>query len=125
MTEYPHLKTFQHKSFFLVLCIVITFIFLMPSAASADWIFNVDDTTTTPSSAWNGWVENAGDGKWDMRDEGQTTIFVGEPNSDLAQAFPGEGAADLTMTISPGDIGGAGDYSIYVRYGVDERVWGL
>ena len=98
--------------------LLVLVVCVLAAVASADYMFNIDPTTTTPGS----WAptEVANDGKWNMRDETTTVLFY---NDDLGDAFnASELASDLVMTLGSADVGGQTTADVYIQYGVI-NVW--
>lgn len=84
--------------------------------SSGGTLINVDETTTTPTNAWKypPVPDNGGDNLWDQRDETGSPLFF---NENLGQAYAGETAPQLTMTVDVvDDLEGPGVYDVYVRF---------
>ena len=93
------------RKVFLVLVVCV-----FAAIASADYMFNIDPTTTAPG-AWSA-SEVPNDGKWNMRTESSVMM-----NSDLGDAFnASELASDIVMTLGSADVGGHTTADVYIRY---------
>ena len=87
----------------------------IPGPSTGGTMINIDETTTMPTSAWKvpPLPDHPSDNLWDQRVE-SGDFFL---NANLAQAYPGEIAPELTMTVnSQTDLEGGGAYHVYVQF---------
>ena len=96
---------------------------LLAGPASAERLINIHYDTIPPLSAWRTVLpDHEGDNLWDVRDETGNPLFL---NEDLAQAYPGENAPELTITVDVNaDLDGPGTYEVYVAFASVPGAWG-